>query len=143
MIRIFVILVSSLFILNCTQQTGVPVEFSKACSIENEKKYIEVSGFLNPGGSVFCSNIGGGNVKCGVKFTENPGDEKGFNADIEQGTWANNIEKLERGYKREDIKIHDNNGNIINLADKVKLTGEMNVTPGGEVCYLKVTKIEK
>jgi hypothetical protein len=124
-------------------KTGVPVEFSKACSIENEKKYIEVSGFLDDKGGVFCSNIGGGNVKCGFKLLENPGSEKSIGADIEEGTWANNVEKLGSGYKKEDIKIHDNGGNIINLADKVKLTGEMNVTPDLKVCFLKVTKIEK
>jgi hypothetical protein len=131
-----------IFVTACNK-TGVPVEFSKACSIENEKKYIEVSGFLDDKGGVFCSNIGGGNVKCGFKLLENPGSEKSIGADIEQGTWANNVEELPRGYKKEDIKIRDNSGNIINLADKVKLTGEMNVTPDGKVCFLKVTKIEK
>ena len=123
-------------------KTGVPVEFSKACSLENEKKYIEVSGFLNDKGGVFCSNIGG-RMDCGFKLTENPNDEKSITADIEQGTWANNVEKLERSYKTEDIKIHDNDGNVINLAERVKITGEINVTPDQKVCFIKVTKIEK
>jgi hypothetical protein len=50
---------------------------------------------------------------------------------------------LKSGYKKEDIKIRDNAGNVINLSDKVKLTGEMNVTPDQKVCFLNVTKIEK
>lgn len=139
---ILVFMFVAIFAAACNK-TGVPIEFSKACSIENEKKYIEVSGFLDDKGGVFCSNIGGGNVKCGFKLLEKPGGEKSIGADIEEGTWANNVEKLGSGYKKEDIKIRDNDGNIINLADKVKLTGEMNVTPDLKVCFLKVAKIEK
>ena len=69
--------------------------------------------------------------------------EKAMSADIVQGTWANNVEKLERGYKREDIKIHDNSGNIINMAEKDRLTGTMMNTPDQKVCLLKVDQIEK
>ena len=136
------ILALSFFVSACNT-VGVPVELSKACSMDYDKKVVEVSGFLDDKGGVFCSNIGGGNVKCGFKLLENPGSEKTMTADIEQGTWANNVEKLERGYKKEDIKIHDNSGNIINMAEKVKLTGEMMVTPDLTVCLIKVAKIEK
>ena len=88
----------------CATKTGTPVEYSKACDAENEKKYIEVTGFLDDGGSMFCSNTGGGPVRCGFKLLENPGAGKGFTADIPQGTLANTVEKLDRGYKKEDIK---------------------------------------
>lgn len=128
--------------VGCNKQ-GVPVDFANACNIENEKKAVEVSGYLNDKGGVFCSNIGGGNVKCGFTFLQNPTDEKGFSADIEQGTWANNVEKLERGYKKEDIKIYDNEGNVVNLAGKVKITGKMSISPDGQVCFMTVSKIEK
>jgi hypothetical protein len=123
--------------------TGTPVEFSKACSFENDKKYIEVNGFLDGKGAVYCSNTGGGPVRCGFKLLNDPKDEKGFTADIERGTSANNVEDLKSGYKLEDIKIHDNNGNVINLADKFKITGKLNTMPDASVCYLTVTKIEK
>jgi hypothetical protein len=132
----------------CATKTGVPVEYSKACEVENEKKYIEVSGFLNDKGGVFCSNTGGGPVRCGFKLLENPTAEKGFSADIVQGSGANEVEKLERGYKREDIKIHDDQGAIIGPDQKVKLVGQMNVVknpskPEYDVCFLTVTKIDK
>ncbi len=135
------------FIAACNQ-TGTPVEYARACDPANEKTYIEVSGFLDDKGGVYCSNTGGGPVRCGFKLLENPGAEKGFSADIEQGTWANNVEKLQSGYKKEDIKIHDNSGNILDLNGKVKLVGKMNVAknasnPEYDVCYLTVTKIEK
>jgi len=132
----------------CATKTGTPVEYSKACGMENDKKYIEVSGYLNDKGGVFCSNTGGGPVRCGFKMLETPTSEKGFSADIEQGTSANNVEKLQSGYKKEDIKIHDDNGEILAPDQKVKLVGKMNYAKGGgdgtnDVCYLTVTKVEK
>lgn len=132
----------------CATKTGIPVEYSNACDAGNEKKYIEVSGYLTDGKSVYCSNTGGGPVRCGYKLLESPTSEKGFTADIEQGTGANSVEKLERGYKKEDIKIRDDGGNIIGVDQKVKLVGKMNVAKNAsnaehDVCYLTVTKIEK
>jgi len=125
----------------CSQtEPGVPVEYSKACAVENEKKVVAVSGFLSPGVTVFCSNHGG-RMECSYTFTETAGAKKGFSAEIEQGGGANQVEKLKSGYRREDVKIRDSAGSVINLAEKVKLTGKMNVTPS--VCFLQVTKIER
>jgi hypothetical protein len=124
-------------------QTGDPVEYANACAMENDKKYIEVSGFLDDQRGVFCSNTGGGPVRCGFKLKESPQAEKGFTADIERGTGSSSVEELKSGYKREDIKVRDKDGNLISFADKVKVTGKMNTTPDGSVCYLTVSKIEK
>ena len=139
---ILFVLTAGLIMAGCNAK-GVPVGLSDACSMDYDKKYVEVSGFLDDKGGIFCSNIGGGDVKCGFKLLESPGAEKSMSADIVQGTWANNVEKIERGYKKEDIKIHDNSGNIINMAEKVKLTGTMMNTPDRTVCLVKVDKIEK
>lgn len=139
----FLILSFSFLVHACSNPVGVPVELTNACSMDYDKKTVEVSGFLDDKGGVFCSNIGGGNVKCGFRLLENPTGEKVMTADIEQGTSANTVEKLERGYKKEDIKIHDNSGAVINMAEKVKLTGDMMVTPDKTVCLIKVAKIEK
>lgn len=99
---------------------------------------------MNDKGGVFCSNIGGGSVRCGFKFKETLEAEKdSMSADIERGTRSNNVEKLTSGYKREDIKIRDNDGNAINLLDKVKVTGKLSVVPGSERCFITVSKIEK
>ena len=144
--KLYFFLVLAMVVLavsGCSSPTGTPVEFANACSIENEKKYIEVGGFLDARGSVFCSNIGGGRMECGLDLKEAPAGDKKLRVEIEQGSSANSIEELPRGYKTEDIKIRDNGGNIINLADKVRLTGEMSIAPDGSVCFMKVTKIER
>jgi len=127
---------------NSRPTTGVPVEFSKACAAENEKKYLEVSGFLDDKGGVFCSNRSG-RMECSFNLRETPTGEKKLSAYIQTGTSANSAEQLPKGYSREDLKIRDNAGNIINLADKVKVTGELNTTGDPNVCFINVTKIEK
>ena len=140
-ITALLVLTSILLLAGCTKD-AVPVELSKVCSIDNEKKYISTSGFLDDKGGVFCSSIGG-RMDCGFAVLAAPGGDKVFSADIEQGSGANEVEKLDRGYKKEDIKIHDNGGAIIKPSDKVTLTGEMSITPDGTVCFMKVYKIEK
>lgn len=126
---------------------GEPVEHANACNPENDGKTLEVSGFLNDKGSLYCSNTGGGPVRCGFKLLANANDEKGFSADIETGSGANAVEKPSGSYKREDLKVRDNNGNLINLAEKVKVTGKIRTTKdpvsNNVVCYMTVAKIEK
>ena len=128
----------------CSSAPGTPVEYANACTAQNDKKNIEVTGFLSPRRSVFCSNTGGGPVRCGVNLLEAPDSAKdNMSADIVRGNGANNIEEIKGSFKKEDIKIHDNNGNLINLADKVKVTGILNKIPDADQCYLTVSKIEK
>lgn len=128
----------------CGSGPGTPVEYAKACAAENDKKNIEVSGFFDDSKSVFCSNTGGGPVRCGFGLKETKESERiSLSADIERGSGANEVEELKSGYKKEDIKIHTNDGSIFNLGDKVKITGILNVVPGSERCYITVSKIEK
>ncbi|MGD9630910.1 MAG: hypothetical protein AB7V18_16855 [Pyrinomonadaceae bacterium] len=65
--------------------TGEPVEFSKACSLENDGKTFEVSGVLAQRGSVFCSNTGG-RMECGFDLLESAGSPNKLRVDIEQGS---------------------------------------------------------
>ena len=140
-IAFFLIVVTGI-LAGCNSK-GEPVEFAMACDPANEKKVVELSGFIKDKGGVFCSNIGGGRLECGFTLTNQLGGEKGVKADIEQGTGANTVEKLPSGFKKEDIKIHDNDGEIIALSEKVKLTGKMSIGPNGTPCFMQVTKIEK
>ena len=140
---VFIVLASVAIIAACDTK-GVPTEFSTACSADNEKRVIEVNGVIaERGSSVFCSNTGG-RMECGFALLEAAGSDKKFNVDIEQGSGANTVDKLERGYKREDIKIRDNAGNQIEVGkDKVKVTGKMSVEPKMNVCFMQVYRIER
>ncbi|MBC7901017.1 MAG: hypothetical protein H7070_13305 [Saprospiraceae bacterium] len=141
-ITTFFLLIFTGILAGCNSK-GEPVEFTKACDQANEKKVIELTGFIRDKGGVFCSNIGGGRLECGFTLTTQLGEETGVKAEIEQGTGANTVEKLPSGFKKEDIRIHDNNGDIIALSDKVKLTGKMSIGPNSTPCFMQVTKIEK
>jgi hypothetical protein len=119
---------------------GVPVEFSKACNAENNNKTVEVSGYLGRGNGVSCGEMGGYS-QCLYRLNEKPTDKDGIKVGIVQGDSANQAEQLPITDK--DIKIHAADGSVINIADKVKLTGEMSISSDGSYCSMKVTKVEK
>jgi hypothetical protein len=126
----------------CSKGPAQPIDFVNSCKIENDKKYVEISGYLNDKGGIFCSNTGG-RMDCGFTLNENLNGGNEMRVDIEQGSGSNEIEKLESGYRRSDIKLHDNSGSVISLSDKVRITGEMNVLPDGKFCFIEVSKIER
>lgn len=138
-----ILIFTAALMFGCSTPPAVDVDISKVCAADNEKKYISTSGFLDDRGSIFCSNIGGGPVRCGLDVVAELAGGKVFSADIEQGNGADEIEKLPSGYKKEDIRIHDDKDAVIALGDKVKLTGQMSITPDGSVCFMTVDKIER
>jgi hypothetical protein len=121
---------------------GIPVEIGSACSEGNDGKYLAATGVLDDRGSIFCSNIGGGPVRCMLDVGAEKGGTRVFGADIEQGSGASEIEKLASNYQKSDIKIRDNSGSVISLDDKFRFTGKMSVVPGS-TCFMTVDKIEK
>lgn len=136
----------SLLFIGCTPPKGEPVEFSKACDRSNDQKVIEVKGFLDDDGSVFCSNTGGP-YTCGFKLKKKSDGNEKISTYVEVGNGANSVEKIERGYTREDIKIRNNEGNVIDLSKKVTVTGtlkswEDKTSPEGGGCFLNAAKIE-
>ena len=130
----------------CAETKGVPVEFASACSPENDKKVVEVTGFLEPRNFMYCSNRGG-RMECGFDLKDTPGSKNIVRVDLEEGTSANMVEKLEKGFKTEDVKIHDKTGAVIALSDKVRVSGKITVVPPNGnaegVCFMQATKIER
>lgn len=144
---LFTIIISASFAFSACNSKGEPVDHSSACSDTNNKKYIEVSGLLKNKGGIFCSNTSG-RMECGFRLMRDEGDTEGFTADLEVGSSSNTVEKIERNFKPEDIKIRDDKGEFVKLGEKVKLTGMITAvkdatSPTGGVCYLKVDKIER
>jgi hypothetical protein len=122
---------------------GVPIEYSNACLPENDGKYVEIGGYLDPGGSIFCSNTGGGPVKCQLVLKAEPGGAAELSVYIVEGDSANNVEKPESGFKKEEIEVYDDTGSRVSFTEKVRVTGEMRVAQTEKVCYMRVAKIEK
>jgi hypothetical protein len=143
----FVAIIISICFISACNSTGVPTEFGNACAQDLDGKTLEVTGILQPRTSIFCSNRGG-RMECPFDFVETAGSEKKITADIEVGNGANTVDEIPKGFKKEDIKVHDNAGNPVAFgSDKVKLTGRMMIAPaapGGQgVCLMQVYKIEK
>lgn len=123
--------------------TGVPTDMAKACDPANDGKLLEIVGYVDGGRTVFCSNIGGGAVRCGFDFKDVPIGPRKLGIDIKQGSGANSIEKLPKGYKKTDIKMHGSDGQQIELSVQVKVIGKLSATPDGKVCFINATKIDK
>jgi hypothetical protein len=141
-IALISIFVAAAWFAGCAVK-GDLIEISKACVVENDGKNFEVKGVFSQPGSVFCSNTGG-RLECGFDLLESAGSENKLRVDIEQGNGANTVDKLERGYKKEDVKIRDNAGNQVALdSDSVKLTGKLSVSPDAKACFMQVYKIER
>jgi len=136
-----------LFFVSGCSVTGEPVEFAKACDQANDGKTLQVTGVLKPRTSIFCSNRGG-RMECPFDFQESASGTSKITADIEVGSGANSMDEVQKGFKKEDLKIRDNAGNPVTLeTDVVKATGKMRIAPaapGGQgVCLMQVYKIEK
>jgi len=139
----FLTLVAGLMAAGCAAKQGEPIDFATACKVENDGKYVELTGYLQDRGSVFCSNIGSSTVNCGMTLTPTADSKEGFMADIVQGSGSNEIEKFEGSYKKDDLKIRDNNGGLVKIGDKVKLTGKFSVPPDAKGCFMHADRIEK
>jgi hypothetical protein len=101
----------------------------QVCVEANSGKTITTEGYLTLGGSLFCSGDRSGNVRCGLYALAAPG-EVDFNTlpmgvRIVQGTGANQIEPVERGFRAEDLVIRDAQGNRIDVSQPVQVTGRM------------------
>ena len=140
----FLVLAFAGIALGCAAKQGEPIEVANLCNAANDGKYLEVKGVIATPTSVFCSNIASSRVNCPFDVLEARGGEKRFRVDIEQGSGANTVDKLGSGFKKEDIKIRDNSGNLVSLDnDLVKVTGKLMVSPDAKVCLVTVDRIEK
>jgi len=132
----------------CSAKVGDPVSFASACDAGNDGKYLQIPGYIADDRSVFCSNIGTSKVQCGFILIDSPGSKNKIKIDIDEGSGANSVTKLESGYSKSDIKIRDNNGAEIALnKDQVKTSGKISIAPTGDgspgVCFMQVDRIDR
>jgi hypothetical protein len=43
----------------CAAKQGEPMAFPTTCHVEDDGKYVAITGYLTDGGSVYCSDTGG------------------------------------------------------------------------------------
>ncbi len=162
---LFVIIIGVIILIPGCNSTPVPVEFSKACELQNDGKYLEVTGYLDNIGDLYCSGKQGGNMTCPLSFKKDLNIEIDINKSITNelnpaeifstnvllGDSANSLKKKEyKNFKKEDMEFIGNDNSIISIKDKVKITGKVRVMSDTNIdkkpyisCIVYVDKIEK
>lgn len=115
------------------------VAYDQVCDPANDHKSLSTEGYFAVAGSVFCSNIGSSSVKCGLEFVKNAGDSDGFTADVIRGDGDNEVEEIPDDFTAESITIHADDGSIVRVGDKVRISGEMLISEN--VCLMSVDYI--
>ncbi len=126
---------------------GEPVEFAKVCDKVNDKKTVEVVGFFKNTGSAMCSNsINSATMRCPINFIESPATEIPLGTKLDLGSGKSSIENIEG----KGLTIHDQNGEVIENTQKVRITGSVfNFADSApkdakySLCSVTITKIEK
>ena len=117
-----------------------PVAYDQICN-QADGKLVQTVGYFAADRSVFCSNIGSNDVRCGLGFVPVPGQKAGFTADVAQGTGRNQVEPISDDFAPEAIVFHAADGGEVHVGDKVIITGKLSVAPN--VCFIKVDTITK
>jgi len=117
------------------------VAYSQVCDPANSGQSVSTEGYFAVGGSVFCSNIGSSKVKCGLDFVESAGDTDAFTADVVRGDGDNQIEEIPDDFTEETIAIHADDGSVVRIGDKVRVSGEMLIGES-DVCIMAVDFIQ-
>lgn len=138
----------------CAEEKSVVVEFNNLCDKSYESKKIETTGYLGLDSSFRCSSLNGSVMTCNLRFTdkpletpENAKDDESYHAYIEKGKGNNAVDDPGGSYKKENLKLRDNQGNEVGYRDKVKITAAAHSSPNPDgtfsKCTLNVSKIEK
>ena len=117
-----------------------PVAYNQICS-QADGKLVQTVGYFAADSSVFCSNIGSNDVRCGLGFVPAPEQKAGFNADVAEGTGRNQVEPIGDDFAPEAIVLHTADGGEVHVGDKVIITGKLSVAPN--VCFIRVDTITK
>lgn len=135
----FFLALAPLMLAACAAKESTPVAFADVCKLENDHKNLSTVGYFDPGISVYCSDTGG-DYRCSFDFLEEVGSEKKFSADLLEGNGKNQLAELPDDYSNEDVKIKTDDGTVIGVEQKARISGEMLVAEG--VCLMEVDKIE-
>lgn len=126
---------SSIFILAGCFNPPIKVESCNVCVEDYQDKKVEMEGTLYLPSRIITSGVMHMAIKCN-------GANKTPIVGFKPGRDKNQMETLPNDYTENDVKIHDNNGNLIKVGDNVKIIGEM-VATSKAWCQIKVIQIEK
>lgn len=130
-------------------EPGTPVTFDNVCSAEfdptmekglNVTKRVTIEGYVGaPGSLKVCSDT------CDFNLFAEPGNKgKRVTADVPVGDGRNQFERLPKDFSDKDLKLHTQDGKVVGVGSKVRITGGRSPAGGQrETCSLwKVSLIE-
>jgi hypothetical protein len=117
-----------------------PVAFDQVFN-QPDGKLVQTAGYFVADSSVFCSNIGSNDLRCGLGFAAAPGQKAGFTADVAEGSGHNQVAPIPDDFAPEAIVFHAADGGDVHVGDKVIITGKLSVAPN--VCLVRVDTITK
>jgi len=133
----FMVLIITLVLLTACSSEPIKVRACELCFEKYKNELVVTEGFVKlpesfytAGGSVTLLLVDDSRKRLPTITLKNWGEKK------------NMMEKLKDGYTEEDVMIYDNDGNIIKLGDKVRVTGELHGA-SKPWCEINVDKIEK
>jgi len=127
---------------------GEPVTFDTVCDAKYDPvmekglhvtKKVALEGYLvNRSSMKVCSDT------CDIDLYEKPeGKGRRVNIDVPVGDGKNQFERLPKNFKNEDVKLHTQDGKVVGVGAKVRVTGGRAPTGSRQTCALwAVTLIE-
>lgn len=137
---ILVALAACAVLLNSCGESPELVAYTEVCN-QADGKAVQTEGYFVADSSVFCSNIGSNDVRCGLGFAATPGEKAGFTADVAEGTGRNQVGPILDDFAPEAIVFHAADGGEVHVTDKVSISGKLSVAPN--VCFIRVDTITK
>lgn len=124
-----------------TACSAKPVTFSSICAAENDKKKVEVTGYLLNTGSSMCSKGHGHPWHCPISFAEAPTSTKTIRVNIPKGSGSSEIDAAGSA----GLQIRDSGGAVVERSTKVRVTGKVSrySTPGEQNCSMWISRIER
>jgi hypothetical protein len=126
-----------------------PVTFASFCDAkydpvmekgDNILKRVSIEGHIDMPRGLFtlCSDT------CNVKLLEKPGaTANAISASVKVGTDENQMEALPKEYSEKDFKVHTNDGKVVGVGARVRLSGGRLGSAADKTCQLYgVDKIE-
>ena len=123
----------------CSSQPPTPVTFSDVCQRTGNRVVIE--GYLRPPGmGTYCKSN-----RCMLNLiSELRGQVQSITAQVRNtakpGSGVNAIEPLPEKFRDQDLRIHANDGRVVDPNTKLRIVGE--VRKAGDSCELSVDVIE-
>jgi hypothetical protein len=125
----------------CGGGPGTPIGPGELCREENHYQRVALEGYVGAGSGIYCSNTGGGPMRCGLILLPTQGATVGSAVEIREGGGDNAIEEVPEEWSLSTLRIHADDGSLVTPDERVRMTGEATVINGA--CFVSVDLIEK